>query len=106
MNTLSDSVDQDVRPADAPAGDAGNGAEGAPRRKGLRRGLRNLVATRRQSAQDREGGRPADGEQAAAPEAGASDAQPGQGDGARKGRTRGKRKPAEGEAAQAGEQQG
>ncbi|MFJ1259756.1 23S rRNA pseudouridylate synthase B, partial [Cupriavidus sp. CuC1] len=61
VNTLSDS-DQDVRQADTPAGDAGNGAEGgagtdgAPRRKGLRRGLRNLVATRRQAAQDRDGG--------------------------------------------------
>ncbi|WP_059413379.1 23S rRNA pseudouridine(2605) synthase RluB [Cupriavidus basilensis] len=107
VNTLSDSVDQDVRPADAPAGDAGdagNGTEGAPRRKGLRRGLRNLVATRRQAAQDREGGRPADGEPAAAgAEAGAADGQP-RGDGVRKGRTRGKRKPADGEMAQAGEQ--
>ena len=60
MNTLSDSADQDVRQPDVPgdtgaAPDAGNGADGAPRRKGLRRGLRNLVASRRQAAQDRDG---------------------------------------------------
>jgi len=112
VNTLSDS-DQDVRQADTPAGDAGNGAEGgagtdgAPRRKGLRRGLRNLVATRRQAAQDRDGDRAADGgtlNPAGSPDAGT--AQDARGDGARKGRTRGKRKPAEGEAVQAGEQQG
>ncbi|WP_416049037.1 23S rRNA pseudouridine(2605) synthase RluB [Cupriavidus basilensis] len=112
VNTLSDS-DQDVRQADTPAGDTGNGAEGgagtdgAPRRKGLRRGLRNLVATRRQAAQDLDGDRAADGGAAipaGSPDAGA--AQEARGDGARKGRTRGKRKPAEGEAVQAGEQQG
>ncbi len=115
VNTLSDSVDQDVRQADTPAGDAGNaaeggaGTEGAPRRKGLRRGLRNLVATRRQAAQDRDGGRAADDEVGApgGQEAGATaDAQAGRGDGARKGRTRGKRKPADGESPQAGEPQG
>lgn len=70
MNTLSDSVEQDVRQADAP-GEAGSGAEGAPRRKGLRRGLRNLVASRRQAAQDREAGRAEAGE--AAPQSEDSD---------------------------------
>ena len=41
---MSDSIDQDVREAETPAEGA------APRRKGLRRGLRNLVASRRQAA--------------------------------------------------------
>lgn len=50
VNTLSDSIDQDVREAVTPAEGA------APRRKGLRRGLRNLVASRRQAAQEREVG--------------------------------------------------
>lgn len=54
---MSDSIDQVVREADAPAEGA------APRRKGLRRGLRNLVASRRQGAQERDAG--------ATPEAGA-----------------------------------
>ncbi|MBY4898082.1 23S rRNA pseudouridine(2605) synthase RluB [Cupriavidus sp. AU9028] len=45
---MSDSIEHDVREADAPAEGA------APRRKGLRRGLRNLVASRRQAAQDRD----------------------------------------------------
>ncbi len=62
MNTLSDSAEQDVRQPDVPgdtgaAPDTGNDADTAPRRKGLRRGLRNLVASRRQSAQDRDAGR-------------------------------------------------
>ncbi|CAM3826178.1 23S rRNA pseudouridine(2605) synthase RluB [Cupriavidus plantarum] len=62
MNILSDSVEQDVRqPDDAGAPDA-SGSDGAPRRKGLRRGLRNLVASRRQAAQDREPGRAEGGE--------------------------------------------
>ncbi|MCG5263367.1 23S rRNA pseudouridylate synthase B, partial [Cupriavidus gilardii] len=63
VNTLSDSIDQDVRDAETPAEGA------APRRKGLRRGLRNLVASRRQSAQDR------DASEAVAGDAGAA-AQP------------------------------
>lgn len=98
MNTLSDSADQDVRQPDVPgdtgaAPDTGNGADGAPRRKGLRRGLRNLVASRRQGAQDRDAGR---GDADAPPvqaEEGAQPAAP---------RTRGRRKPAP--AADAGEQ--
>ncbi|MGH8787287.1 MAG: hypothetical protein ACREYA_19670, partial [Cupriavidus necator] len=56
VNILSDSVEQDTRnagaPADTGAAEPGSGSEAAPRRKGLRRGLRNLVASRRQ-AQDR-----------------------------------------------------
>ncbi|ABF08913.1 23S rRNA pseudouridine(2605) synthase RluB [Cupriavidus metallidurans] len=56
---MSDSAEQDVRQPDVPgdtgAAPEGNGAEGAPRRKGLRRGLRNLVASRRQAGQDRDG---------------------------------------------------
>ncbi len=101
VNTLSDSVEQDVRQADAP-GEAGPGAEGAPRRKGLRRGLRNLVASRRQASQDREDGRaePAEG----SPHADAGD---GNNAGAAP-RGRGKRKPAQGkgEARAEGGQQG
>ncbi|WP_313819090.1 pseudouridine synthase, partial [Cupriavidus sp.] len=94
---MSDSAEQDVRQPDAPgdtgaAPDAGNGTDGAPRRKGLRRGLRNLVASRRQSAQDREGGR-AEGDAAtptqadAPPPAAAAPA-------GREPRPRGRRKPA------------
>lgn len=90
MNTLSDSAEQDVRQPDVPgdtgAPDTGNDADGAPRRKGLRRGLRNLVASRRQAAQDRDAGR-ADGDAPAPAEAGdtAQPAAP---------RSRGRRKPA------------
>lgn len=67
MNTLSDSAEQDVRQPDVPGDsgatpDAGNGADGAPRRKGLRRGLRNLVASRRQGSKDREGRDPGQGD--------------------------------------------
>lgn len=73
MNILSDSAEQDVRQPDVPgdtgAPDTGNDADGAPRRKGLRRGLRNLVASRRQAAQDRDAGR-ADGDASAPAEAG------------------------------------
>ena len=90
MNTLSDSAEQDVRQPDVPgdtgAPDTGNDADGAPRRKGLRRGLRNLVASRRQAAQDRDAGR-ADGDAPAPAEAGDS-AQPAAP------RGRGRRKPA------------
>jgi 23S rRNA pseudouridine2605 synthase len=90
VNTLSDSAEQDVRQPDVPgdtgAPDTGNDADGAPRRKGLRRGLRNLVASRRQAAQDRDAGR-AEGDAPAPAEAGAS-AQPAAP------RGRGRRKPA------------
>ncbi|RZT41891.1 ribosomal large subunit pseudouridine synthase B [Cupriavidus agavae] len=82
-------------PGDAGAApDTGNGADGAPRRKGLRRGLRNLVASRRQGAQDRDAGRgDAEGVPPAQAEDGAQPAAP---------RPRGRRKPAP--AAEAGEQ--
>lgn len=97
MNTLSDSAEQDVRQPDAPgdtgaAPDAGNGTDGAPRRKGLRRGLRNLVASRRQSAQDREGGR-AEGDAAAPVQADAPQPDAAAPAG-REPRARGRRKPA------------
>lgn len=90
MNTLSDSAEQDVRQPDVPgdtgaAPDSGNDADGAPRRKGLRRGLRNLVATRRQAAQDRDGR--GEGDPAMSAEGGES-AQPAAP------RGRGRRKPA------------
>lgn len=97
MNTLSDSAEQDVRQPDVPgdtgaAPDTGNDADGAPRRKGLRRGLRNLVASRRQSAQDRDAPRTdADGAAPAEAGAGSQPAAP---------RGRGRRKPAP--AAEAG----
>ncbi|TPQ34921.1 23S rRNA pseudouridine(2605) synthase RluB [Cupriavidus pinatubonensis] len=99
VNTLSDSAEQDTRAAGAPAADgaaeSGSGSDGAPRRKGLRRGLRNLVASRRQASQDRddrgeetESSAPADaGEGKAAGEAGGRAAP----------RGRGKRKPARAE---------
>lgn len=90
MNTLSDSAEQDVRRPDVPgdtgaAPDTGNDADGAPRRKGLRRGLRNLVASRRQAGQDRDAGR---SEADAAAPADANAAQPAAP------RGRGRRKPA------------
>lgn len=99
VNTLSDSVEQDVRHADAPGSDAGSAAEsgaspeGGARRKGLRRGLRNLVASRRQAAQDREAGRgaaPEGGDAAPGEPAPAASAQGGKS----AGRSRGKRKAA------------
>ncbi|MCT9114550.1 rRNA pseudouridine synthase [Cupriavidus gilardii] len=89
VNTLSDSIDQDVREAETPAEGA------APRRKGLRRGLRNLVASRRQAAQDRDAADAVAGEAgAAAPEGGATAAPA---PGSRGGRSR-RAKPTEGEA--------
>lgn len=96
---MSDSIDQDVREADTPAEGA------APRRKGLRRGLRNLVASRRQAAQEREVG--ADngnaGQSAAAAQGAAGDAN---GAPAPRG-GRGKRgKPAEAGAREAGTREG
>ncbi|WP_354684825.1 23S rRNA pseudouridine(2605) synthase RluB [Cupriavidus necator] len=115
VNILSDSVEQDARnagaSADTGAAEPGSGSEAAPRRKGLRRGLRNLVASRRQAAQDRDAGR---GEGAEAPaqgesgEAGpvsaagaASAAAPAGGRGGQRGR--GKRKTGQGEGGQAGQ---
>ena len=97
MNILSDSAEQDVRQPDTPgdtgaAPETGSEADGAPRRKGLRRGLRNLVASRRQSSQDREAGRQ-EADPAAQAE-GAEGAQPAAP------RGRGRRKPAA--AAEAG----
>lgn len=90
---MSDSIDQDVRDAETPAEGA------APRRKGLRRGLRNLVASRRQSAQDRDGSEAVAGDAGAAvqPEGGASGATAAPAPGSRGGRGR-RAKPAEGEA--------
>ncbi|SDC06134.1 ribosomal large subunit pseudouridine synthase B [Cupriavidus sp. YR651] len=119
VNTLSDSAEQDVRQPDGPgdtgaAPDAGNGADGAPRRKGLRRGLRNLVASRRQGAQDRETGR-AETDGAVSAEGGDTPQPAGASQAARgEPRGRGKRKPApaverevraEGEAEVAGDGQ-
>ena len=99
VNTLSDSAEQDVRQPDVPgdpgAPDTGNDADGAPRRKGLRRGLRNLVASRRQAAQDRDAGR-SDSDAPAPAEADGS-AQPAAP------RGRGRRKPAPAAAAGAPE---
>lgn len=90
---MSDSIDQDVRDAETPAEGA------APRRKGLRRGLRNLVASRRQSAQDRDASEAVAGDAGAAaqPEGGASGATAAPAPGSRGGRGR-RAKPAEGEA--------
>ncbi|UCF21991.1 MAG: pseudouridine synthase [Ralstonia sp.] len=87
MSTLPDSIDTHT-----PANGAGDGAESsAPRRKGLRRGLRNLVASRRQP-QDRP-----EGESVSA-----DSAEPAAGEPPRKSRTPRTRKPkdaAQGEAA-------
>ncbi|TDF63734.1 23S rRNA pseudouridine(2605) synthase RluB [Cupriavidus sp. L7L] len=104
VNILSDSVEQDTRhagaPADSGAAEPGSGSEAAPRRKGLRRGLRNLVASRRQATQDRDAGR-AEGAEAGMPgdaaEAAPAPAAAG-GRGAQRGR--GKRKPAQGDGGQ------
>jgi len=97
VNTLSDSAEQDVRQPDVPgdtgaAPEGGNGAEGAPRRKGLRRGLRNLVASRRQSAQDRDSREPGSNDDAATPTEGGGAAQAASPAPAARGR--GRRKPA------------
>ena len=75
-------ADADAQP---PRQDGGDGTEATPRRKGLRRGLRNLVASRRQQQE----GRP-EGEVA---EAGAADA--GQAAQPRKSRAPRARKPKE-----------
>lgn len=90
---MSDSIDQDVREAETPAEGA------APRRKGLRRGLRNLVASRRQSAQDRDAADAVASDAGAAvqPEGGAGGATAAPAPGSRGGRGR-RAKPAEGEA--------
>lgn len=117
VNNLSDNIDQEVRQADAPGkagadgADSGAAADGAPRRKGLRRGLRNLVASRRQASQDREAGRDDSGGESAS-EAGAGNGANGpqgaaaapRGDAGRGApRGRGKRKPvAEGDAPREG----
>jgi len=107
VNTLSDSVEQDVPRADAPgqqgqeAAGSDTPGEGAPRRKGLRRGLRNLVASRRQSAQEREAGAEGHPGQTQDGDAGASGAVAAQARG--EPRSRGRRKPvtaAEGEGGQ------
>jgi 23S rRNA pseudouridine2605 synthase len=95
VNTLSDSAEQDVRQPDVPgdtgaAPEGGNGAEGAPRRKGLRRGLRNLVASRRQSAQDRDAQDTGRSDDAATPAEGVQQAE----SSAPAARGRGRRKPA------------
>lgn len=89
---MSDSIDQDVREAETPAEGA------APRRKGLRRGLRNLVASRRQSAQDRDAADAVAGDAGAAvqPEGGAGGATAAPAPGSRGGRGR-RAKPSEGE---------
>jgi len=107
VNTLSDSVEHDVPRADAPgqqgqeAAGSDTPGEGAPRRKGLRRGLRNLVASRRQAAQDREAGAEGHPGQTQDGDAGASGAVAAQARG--ESRSRGRRKPvtaAEGEGGQ------
>lgn len=93
VNILSDSVEQDVRqPDDTGATPDAGGTEGAPRRKGLRRGLRNLVASRRQAAQDRDPSRTEAGGEGVAGEGEQSAAAP-----TREPRGRGRRKPPAGE---------
>ncbi|AQV94564.1 23S rRNA pseudouridylate synthase B [Cupriavidus necator] len=102
VNILSDSVEQDARnagaSADTGAAEPGSGSEAAPRRKGLRRGLRNLVASRRQAQDRTEGAEGASaGGQGEAGEPGAAQAA----GGARGGqRGRGKRKTGQGEGGQ------
>ena len=106
VNILSDSVEQDARhagaSADTGAAEPGTGSDAAPRRKGLRRGLRNLVASRRQAAQDRAEG--AEGAGAAgqgdAGEAGAAASAGAAGAGRGGQRGRGKRKTGQGEGGQ------
>lgn len=106
VNILSDSVEQDARhagaSADTGAAEPGTGSDAAPRRKGLRRGLRNLVASRRQAAQDRAEG--AEGASAAgqgdAVEAGAAASAGAAGAGRGGQRGRGKRKAGQGEGSQ------
>ncbi|SPA24994.1 Ribosomal large subunit pseudouridine synthase B [Cupriavidus taiwanensis] len=106
VNILSDSVEQDARhagaSADTGAAEPGTGSDAAPRRKGLRRGLRNLVASRRQAAQDRAEG--AEGAGAAgqgdAGEAGAPASAGAAGAGRGGQRGRGKRKTGQGEGGQ------
>ncbi len=73
-------ADADAQP---PRQEGGDGTESAPRRKGLRRGLRNLVASRRQSQDGRPEGEAAD----------AAGAEAGQPAPARKSRTPRARKP-------------
>lgn len=103
VNILSDSVEQDVRqPDDTGATPDAGGTDGAPRRKGLRRGLRNLVASRRQAAQDRDPGRTEAGGESTAGEAGGATEAAGAAP-AREPRGRGRRKPVATEAGERGE---